>query len=1217
MYTNRFIIMLSVILLLALALGPLPGSVAHASGSAVYVAPAGSDANDCLSSASPCATINSALTKAISAGIGTIDVAIGTYTRTSGTEVVSLASLPIGGNITLSGGWDTGFSAQSGTSTIDGENTRQGINVPGSRTITIESFTIENGYTIYSGGGITMGNDSTLTINNSIITNNHANSYGGGLYSAGTLTVTNSTFSNNNSNTGAGIYHVPPGNPLDSPASITTSTFANNHAIDQGGGLDNVGMMTITNSTFSGNYSSANFGQGGGIYNSGTLTIANSTFSGNSAPYKGGGIHNESNTLTIINSTFSGNGANSSGGGLLIYGGTLNYANTIIANSTSGGDCVLGSGTIGTNTNNLVEDGSCSAFLSGDPNLAALADNGGPTETLALMAGSAAIDAGDNTVCDDNPGPNNLDQRGLSRPIDGDSNSSAICDIGAYEYQDATAPTVDSFAATSPSTSLNISITAFSASDLIGVTGYKITESSTPPSAGASGWTGSAPGTYTVGGDGSYTLYPWAKDAAGNVSGVYTSASVLVDTTAPTVSSSVRVGANPTNAASVDFTVTFSESVSGVDATDFSLTTTGVTGASVSGVTGSGTTYTVSVNTGSGDGTIRLDVLDDDSITDVVGNTLGGGLTSGESYTVDKTAPDTSIDSQPSDPSNTSAAVFTFSGTDTGGSGVASFACDVDSGGYNACTSPKSLTSLGDGSHTFSVKAIDNAGNTDASPASYTWTIDTSAPTITINDPNTSTAQSKTITASASDGTLTMSNTTGSICNGTLTFGAYSSQTFLSESDNGTKVCYKAVDSAGNIAYSLSNAIMGIDTSAPTTLSFVRQTPSGNLTNADTLIFRTTFSEAVTGVDMADFGVNGTTTATVTGVSSVSSSVYDVTISGGNLASFNGLVGLNFNSPSITDLASNALANAEPATDQTYTLDNGAPTVVSSVRVNPSPTYAGIMQFTVTFSEPVSGVSTGDFSLTTTGGITGASVTSVTGGPTIYTVSVSTGSGGTLRLNVPNTASVSDLAGNALASLPFTSGQSYIVLKSTTFISLGAQDGWILESSETSGTGGTLNATAATFNLGDDATRKQYRGLLSFSTGSLPDNAVITEVTLRVMKSSVVGGGDPVSIFQGFMVDIKNGFFGTSALETTDFQTVASQSYGPLNNVLGGNWYRIALTSGKTYVNKLATSGGLTQIRLRFKLDDNNNKVANYLSLYSGNATAANRPQLLIGYYVP
>src|SRR5205085_5271059 len=106
-----------------------------------------------------------------------------------------------------------------------------------------------------------------------------------------------------------------------------------------------------------------------------------------------------------------------------------------------------------------------------------------------------------------------------------------------------------------------------------------------------------------------------------------------------------RAGTSPTNAASVDYTVTFSQSVTGVDATGFTLTTSGITGASVSNVTGSGTTWTVSVNTGSGDGTIRLDLTDDDMIVNGSASPLGGAgsgngnFTTGQSYTFDKTAP--------------------------------------------------------------------------------------------------------------------------------------------------------------------------------------------------------------------------------------------------------------------------------------------------------------------------------------------------------------------------------------------------------------------------------------------------------------------------------------------------------------------------------------------------------------------------------------------------
>ncbi|MBK8619439.1 MAG: hypothetical protein IPN96_20530 [Anaerolineales bacterium] len=88
----------------------------------------------------------------------------------------------------------------------------------------------------------------------------------------------------------------------------------------------------------------------------------------------------------------------------------------------------------------------------------------------------------------------------------------------------------------------------------------------------------------------------------------------------------------------MNFTVTFSESVTGVDTSDFNLTTTGISGATVSGLSGTGSLYTVSVNTGSGDGTIRLNVLNDGSIKDTALNPLGSAFSSGEVYAISKPA---------------------------------------------------------------------------------------------------------------------------------------------------------------------------------------------------------------------------------------------------------------------------------------------------------------------------------------------------------------------------------------------------------------------------------------------------------------------------------------------------------------------------------------------------------------------------------------------------
>ncbi|MFL5798727.1 MAG: hypothetical protein ACJ77A_12450, partial [Actinomycetota bacterium] len=164
------------------------------------------------------------------------------------------------------------------------------------------------------------------------------------------------------------------------------------------------------------------------------------------------------------------------------------------------------------------------------------------------------------------------------------------------------------------------------------------------------------------------------SDPAGNTNNVSTSIdnSVTWDVTAPTVSSinCVPTSACLTNATSVQFAVTFSESVTGVDSSDFSLTTTGVSGASITNLTGIGSTYTATVDTGSGEGTIRLDLNSSGTgIADAVGNPISGGFTTGQVYTVDRTFPTVSsitrVTSSPTNTTNVSWTV-TFSESVTG-----------------------------------------------------------------------------------------------------------------------------------------------------------------------------------------------------------------------------------------------------------------------------------------------------------------------------------------------------------------------------------------------------------------------------------------------------------------------------------------------------------------------------------------------------------------------
>jgi hypothetical protein len=103
--------------------------------------------------------------------------------------------------------------------------------------------------------------------------------------------------------------------------------------------------------------------------------------------------------------------------------------------------------------------------------------------------------------------------------------------------------------------------------------------------------------------------------------------------------------------------------------------------------------------------------------------------------------------------------------------------------------------------------------------------------------------------------------------------------------------------------------------------------------------------------------------------------------------------------------------------------------VVSILRADPNPTYASTVHFTVTFSEAVTGLGIGDFSLFTTGTISGASVVSVSGTGSTYTVTVNTGTGsGSVRLDIPGTATITDLVENPLSGLPYVSGESYSIL---------------------------------------------------------------------------------------------------------------------------------------------------------------------------------------------
>ncbi len=327
-------------------------------------------------------------------GTDTIAVPAGTYTLSivgTGEDANATGDLDITANLTING-------AGAASTIIDGGGIDRVLEVRPGATAQINGATIRNG----NRSGIL--NRGTFTLTTSTVANNSIATFGGGGIfntATGTLTVTDSTISNNNANSpdlshgGGGIYS------------------------------DSGGPVTLNRTTISGNTTT---GRGGGILGQDpTITIINSSISGNTA-LNGGGVFNRFGTVNFTNTTIANNIATDNGGGIWNFGGTMNLKNTILASNTAAtasDDCAGGITSLGYN---IASDASCALGGTGDlnstnPMIGPLAANGGPTQTHALLIGSPAIDLVPLSSCNVS-----TDQRGIARP------QGAGCDSGSYEH---------------------------------------------------------------------------------------------------------------------------------------------------------------------------------------------------------------------------------------------------------------------------------------------------------------------------------------------------------------------------------------------------------------------------------------------------------------------------------------------------------------------------------------------------------------------------------------------------------------------------------------------------------------------------------------------------------------------------------------------------------------------------------------------------------------
>jgi hypothetical protein len=367
------------------------------------------------------------------------------------------------GTLTLTNSTVSGSSAgdESGCRTDDPALLcSEGGGIWSEGTLTLVNTTI-SGNSADFGGGVANREGSLMVIDSAVLMNSAQGcrvgavfcSGGGGVWNSGMLTMQNSTVSGSTSDWGGGIFNRGVREPT-----LTNSTVSGNSAGFDGGGLLNFETLTLIDCTVADNLAGQS---GGGIANeAGTLELTRSTLSGNTAASAGGGMFNPAGAAAdLVNTTMSANTADT-GGGVYTGGALLLVSSTIAANDAPTASAIYDPGTpdagprvimntliegdcagapLDSNGHNIESPGNTCGFnqatdqpAQGQLNLGPLADNGGPTETHALLQNSVAIDQIPQDDCVDGAGePLSEDQRGEPRPAGADSS----CDVGAFEAQ--------------------------------------------------------------------------------------------------------------------------------------------------------------------------------------------------------------------------------------------------------------------------------------------------------------------------------------------------------------------------------------------------------------------------------------------------------------------------------------------------------------------------------------------------------------------------------------------------------------------------------------------------------------------------------------------------------------------------------------------------------------------------------------------------------------